>query len=74
MRRTHKLISCEEKARMLDEIADLLISCENGVMTAPPEVIKKYKTPAAWAGYKIMRFLYENRVIEPGGAQETLDI
>ena len=74
MRRTSRAISCEEKSRMLDEIADILITCENGVMTAPPEVIKKYKTPAAWAGYKIMRYLFENKVIEPGGAQETLNI
>lgn len=74
MRRTNRAISCEEKSRMLDEIADILITCENGVMTAPPDVIKKYKTPASWAGYKIMRYLFENKVIEPGGAQETLNI
>lgn len=74
MRRTNRAISCEEKSRMLDEIADILITCENGVMTAPPDVIKKYKAPASWAGYKIMRYLFENKVIEPGGAQETLNI
>lgn len=74
MRRTNKPISCEEKSRMLDEIADILINCENGVMEAPAEVIKKYKTPASWAGYKIMRYLFDNKIIEPGGAQETLDI
>ena len=74
MRRTNKLISCEEKSRMLDEIADILINCENGVMEAPAEVIKKYKTPASWAGYKIMRYLFENKVIEPGGEQETLNL
>lgn len=74
MRRTNKPISCEEKSRMLDEIADILIGCENGVMTAPPEIIKRYKTPASWAGYKIMCYLYENKVIEPGGEQETLNL
>ena len=74
MRRTSVHISNEDKARMLDDIVEILIGCENSVMTAPAEIIKKYKTPASWAGYKIMRYLYDNKVIEPGGAQETLDI
>lgn len=74
MRRTNKPISCEEKSKMLDDIAEIIINCENGVMEAPAEVIKKYKTPASWAGYKIMRYLFDNKIIEPGGAQETLDI
>lgn len=74
MRMTQVKHSCEQKSKMLDDIAEIIINCENGVMEAPAEIIKRYKTPASWAGYKIMSYLFEHKVIEPGGEQETLNL
>lgn len=74
MRKTFIALDAEQKAKMLDDIADIIITCQEGVMQAPAEVVRKYKTPAGYAGYKIQRYLYDNRIIEPGEAQERLDV
>lgn len=74
MRRSGAEFYDHVKATMLDEIVDIILGSENGVFTAPVSEVKKYNTPAAWAGYKIMRYLYNEGVIESGGAQETLDL
>ena len=74
MRRTVRVITEKEKAEMLDEVTQMIIDAENGVMTAPDNVVMARRYPTAWAGYKIMRFLFDKGVIEPGGAQETLKL
>ena len=74
MRRTEKVITDKEKAEMMDEVTQMILDAENGVMTAPDDIVMARKYPTAYAGYKIMRFLFDKGVIEPGGAQETLKI
>jgi hypothetical protein len=74
MRKTLINLNAEQKAKMLDDIADIIITCQEGVMHAPADIVRHYKTPAGYAGYKIQRYLYDNRIIEPGEAQERLNV
>ena len=74
MRTTGIKMSVEKKAKLLDEIVEILLDCHNRKGDIPKEIEKQYRTPANWAGYRIMLHLWGQGVIEKGGAQETLNI
>lgn len=55
----------EKKIRLFDEVVNIVIESENREDVTREE-LKKYGNPCGMAGYKILRMLFDNKVIEPG--------
>lgn len=53
------------KIQLFDEVVKILIDAENRTEVTKEE-IKQYGNPCGMAGYKILRLLFDNKVIEPG--------
>ena len=58
-------LSDQMKLLLFDEVVKIVISSENHEDVTKEE-IKQYGSPCGMAGYKILRLLYDNKVIEPG--------
>lgn len=58
-------ISDETKIKLFDESVRIFLECENRTDITKEE-LKHYGNACGMAGYKILRLLFENRVVEPG--------